>query len=103
MTDSYLLWLLLFVILPLVIIWIIYFRDLKRYALPIFLAPIGSIVFSVPWDYIAVHERIWYFQTPYIVGLRIGGLPLEEYFFIITITLLFSSVSALLFSRFGHQ
>lgn len=98
---EYLIWLLIFVILPLIILWIWKFRDLAKYKKVFFLAPVGSLIFSIPWDIIAVRENIWYFREPHILGIWLFGLSIEEYLFIIFVTLLFSSITVLLWKRLG--
>lgn len=98
---EYLLWLLIFVILPLTILWIVKFGELKKYKIVFMLAPIGSAIFSIPWDYIAIKEKIWYFKEPHILGIWLLGLPIEEWFFIIFVTLLFSTITVLLWNRYG--
>lgn len=98
---EYLLWLLIFALLPLVILWIIKFRDLMKYKLVFFLAPIGSLIFSVPWDIIAVKEGIWFYKDSNIIGIWLFGLPIEEYIFIIFVTLLFAIITVLLWKKIG--
>jgi len=102
MPLSYLLWLFLFAVLPLICLWAIYAAELKRHWRILFLAPIGSVIFSFPWDFISIHEHIWYFQTPYIAGLWFLGLPIEEWLFIALITLLFGSISVIIWTRIGE-
>lgn len=101
MEYSYLVWLLIFAILPLILLWAVKFNTLKRYKIPILLAPLGAIIFSFPWDYIAIKEGIWYFSEPYIMGIWLLGLPIEEWLFIVFETLLFASITALLWNRYG--
>lgn len=98
---EYPLWLLIFVVLPLAVLWIIKYRCLKEYKIVFFLAPIGSIIFSFPWDLIAINEKIWYFEEPHIFGINLLGLPIEEWFFIVFITLLFASITVLLWEKCG--
>jgi lycopene cyclase domain-containing protein len=98
---EYLIWLLIFVILPFIILWIWKFRDLIKYKKVFFLATIGSLIFSIPWDVISVRENIWYFRKPHILGIWLFGLPIEEYLFIIFVTLLFSSITILLWEKLG--
>ena len=57
---------------------------------------IWSLVFSIPWDIWAVRTQIWHFPSDTNIGLWIGGLPLEEYFFMIFVTLLVSTVVLLI-------
>ncbi len=101
MLHSYLIWLALFVLAPTGLLWAFYSKVLKRHWRVIFLAPVYALIFSIPWDYISIQERIWYYQTPYIAGLWIFGLPLEEYLFIIFVTLLFANISAVVWNYIG--
>lgn len=101
MPYSYLLWLFIFTIVPLGVLWFLFWDTLHQYSGVIAVAPIGALIFSIPWDGISIHEGVWYFQTPYIVGLSWGGLPLEQYLFYIFATLLFATVSALIWKRYG--
>ncbi|MBV9349179.1 MAG: lycopene cyclase domain-containing protein [Patescibacteria group bacterium] len=101
MAYSYLIWLLCFFIFPAALLWAVFGSTLWRYRKAVALAPLGSLLFSIPWDIISVREHIWYFQKPFIAGLWIGELPIEEYFFIISVSVLFASISALLYDRNG--
>jgi lycopene cyclase domain-containing protein len=69
----------------------------------IFMAPIGSIIVSAPWDYVAIRDHIWYFQKPFIVGIYILGIPFEEYLFYIFMTLLFAMITVLIWQRYGYS
>lgn len=100
---SYPVWLLIFVLLPLALIWFFQYRNLKRNIVPILLAPLGAIIFSFPWDYIAIRERIWYFTEPNIIGTWIFGLPIEEWIFIIFVASLFASITVLLWNKCGTR
>ncbi len=103
MKYSYLIWLLLFVVLPLVVLWILHFKTLKKYSKVLFYAVIGALIFSYPWDYTAIKENIWYFTKPQIVGVLLLGIPVEEWFFIIFVTLLFSTTTILLWKKFDNK
>jgi lycopene cyclase domain-containing protein len=94
-------WLLIFVILPLAILWIFKHKNLMRYKLSLISCIIGSIIFSFPWDYIVIKKKIWYFTDPHIFGTWFLSLPVEEWIFIIFITLLFSSITILLWEKYG--
>jgi len=48
------------------------------------LASVTSLVPFIIWD-ITVNGRHWWFNEKYILGLRLMGLPLEEWFFFITV------------------
>lgn len=98
---EYLLWLFFFVLLPLSALWLWKWYALKSYAFLLPLTAAGSILFSFPWDYIAIRERIWYFTEPQIIGIWLFGLPIEEWLFIVLVTWLFSSITVLLWERYG--
>lgn len=100
---EYPLWILLFAVLPVVALFIIKFKVLKKYKLIFLFTIIGSFIFSIPWDYIAIKEKIWYFAEPHIFGLWILGLPIEEYLFIIFETMLFTIITILLWKKFGSK
>jgi len=100
---EYLLWLSIFVISPLMIVWLIKFQDLKKYGVVLILTLIGAFIFSVPWDIIAVRERVWYFKEPQILGILLLGLPIEEYLFIISVTLWGSTLTILLWESLGKK
>src|SRR3989344_6039727 len=80
---EYLFWLLIFVILPLIILYLLNFNYLKKYNFVFLLAITCSLIFAFPWDLIAIYENIWYFTEPQILGTWFLGLPIEEYLFII--------------------
>lgn len=98
---SYLLWLAVFIFLPLFTLWIWHYQYLSKFK-PVFLLTIvGSLIFAFPWDHFAIKEHIWYFTKPYIVGIWLFGLPLEEWLFIIFVTFLISTTTVLLWKKMG--
>jgi len=101
MTHSYPLWLLLFLILPLALIGILKFQTLRKYWLALTLTAIGCLAIAVPWDMLAVKDHIWYFSEPYILGIWLWGLPIEEYVYIFFVGLLCASVTILVWERYG--
>lgn len=99
--PTYIIWFVIFVIIPLVFLWSVYFQTLLKYKKVFYLCIIGSIIFSFPWDYIASHEKIWYFTKPYILGIVFFGIPLEEWLFYTFVTILFASITVLLWGKYG--
>ena len=91
----------MFVVVPLVVLWTLNFSYLKGHTKVFFLAVLGSIVFSFPWDFIAIQEKVWLFEEPYIFGVWLWGLPIEEWLFIVLISALFTSVTLLFWRRWG--
>lgn len=77
---SYPVWIALFVLLPLIVLWTFHFSYFRKQVRIFALAVLGSIVFSFPWDYIAIKKQIWVFEEPYIFGFWFLGLPVEEWF-----------------------
>jgi lycopene cyclase domain-containing protein len=53
-----------------------------RYYLPSLL--ITATIFLI-WDYFKTKNGVWQFNDAYIIGIKFFGLPLEEYFFFITV------------------
>ncbi len=100
--DSYPLWLLLFVILPLALLWAFAHRILVKYARMLAFTVLGCLLVSVPWDILSVDDHIWTFRQPHVIGLWLLGLPLEEYVYIAGVGLLSCSVAILAWERYGR-
>ena len=95
---TYLVWLALFIGLPLLLLlggraqlWA------RRRALG--WTVIGSLVGGWLWDAAAVRLGLWYYDPGHIAGIWFLGLPLEEWLWIVGVTLLFGSVTVLLKER----
>ncbi|MDE3088296.1 MAG: lycopene cyclase domain-containing protein [Chloroflexota bacterium] len=100
---AYPIWLLFFLILPLMLVSVLKFQTLMKYKLVLVLVAIGCLGISVPWDILSVNDRIWYFSEPHIVGVWLLGLPIEEYLYILLLGLLSSGVTILLWERYGAR
>ena len=98
---SYRLWLLIFLTLPLGLIWCFRFQRLMQYRLVLTLTSLGCLALAVPWDILAVKDHIWYFSEPYILGVWMLGLPIEEYVYILFVGLLSASVTVLVWESYG--
>ncbi len=96
---TYIGWLALFVWLPLLTLWVLYFQTLRRYKRTMIFCVFWALVFSVPWDWWAIRTRIWIFPPDTNVGIWVGGIPLEEYLFIIFVTALISTITLVLRDR----
>jgi len=72
-----------------------------KYGSTLTLTAIGCLAVSVPWDILSVKDHIWYFSKPYILGVWLLGLPIEEYVYILFVGLLSASVTILLWERYG--
>jgi lycopene cyclase domain-containing protein len=91
---TYMIWLGLFIGLPLLVLAVLARRQLwrQRWALALTLA--GALVGGWAWDALAVRLGAWYYDPGFIVGSWLGGLPIEEWLWIIGVTLLFGCVTA---------
>ena len=98
---EYLLWLLIFIIFPLVVLCILRFKVLKKYKSAHVFVVVGSILCSAPWDYVSIKMGIWHFTEPQIIGVWLLGLPLEEWFFIIFVSLFYCTGTVLFINRYG--
>lgn len=93
MLSPYLTWTLLFFILPTVILWLIFWRQLWQYW-PIFLfaAFIASTV-GLAWDAYAVANNIWSWPEQCCSLPRLPGeIPTEEIIWAISVALYVTSV-----------
>lgn len=100
---SYPLWLILFVLLPITILWTKNWESLRPYIRICVVAIFGALLVSLPWDYVSIQERIWYFEQPHIIGLWFLGLPIEEWLFIVLTTLLFTTTTLLLHMKYTER
>lgn len=48
-------------------------------------ALVPGLVLGVAWDVYAVRQEHWHFDQRYVVGLKLGGLPVEEVLFFLVI------------------
>ena len=96
---AYIYWLIIFVWLPIIVLWAINWKYLSQYKKTFLYCIIWALIFSIPWDVWAVQTQIWLFPQDTNIGFWIGGLPLEEYLFMIFVTLLISTIALLLRKR----
>jgi len=65
------------------------FAAYKRRFKALILAGIMGLVIGVPWDMISVHcFQTWSWRKDTLIGVWIGGLPLEEYLFIVLVPMM---------------
>ena len=93
---TYLKWLLIFVWLPTLLLWVTNFDILRRYKRTLLSCVFCALVFSIPWDYWGIKTKIWIFPQDTNLGIWFGGLPLEEYLFIIFVTFEISTLTLVL-------
>lgn len=93
MLAPYTLWLLAFNILPLIILWVVFYDALKSYV-NVILKCIGcSIIAGVLWDIVAIKGDIWYWPAGCCDLPRTFGLPLEEPLFMACTTALIATMT----------
>ena len=92
--------LLRFLVVPILILGVLTWRDLRRgRALPgdlRFLSPwrilvilVGiAVIYTTPWDNYLVATRVWWYDPALVTGITLGWVPLEEYTFFVLQTLL---------------
>lgn len=93
---TYIVWLSLCVWAPTLILWTFNCSYLSKFPRTLGFCVAGSLLFSVPWDIVAVRADIWHVFDSHILGVWIFGLPLEEYLFIVSVTFYVSTVTLLL-------
>ena len=98
-SSTYVQWLAVFFGLPLAVLWATHFRLLWSQRQAIRASALFALVFSVPWDLWATRMRVWTFPADTHLGSGIGGLPLEEYAFIVGATMFVSSFTLVLGAR----
>jgi lycopene cyclase domain-containing protein len=95
---TYIIWLALFMGLPLLYLmrWRSLYVPRQR---AIALAVLGSLAGGWAWDALSVRLGIWYYTRENILGLWIAGLPIEEWLWIVGITLMFGLLTIVISDR----
>ena len=86
-------------IIPFIILWLSSFKLLLKFKKILIFVVIGSLIFGGTWDFFGVKYNVWSFHN--IIGLWFFGLPIEEWCFIIIISLSVSSLTLILIKRGG--
>lgn len=97
---TYLFWLFCFIGIPL--LWLLRWWEAlwaQRRALAWTL--LGSLVGGWLWDALAVRVGLWHYDPARIAGFWFIGLPLEEWIWIVGVTLLFGGITIILAERWG--
>lgn len=75
------------------VLWLLFFKILKKYWKSILYAMFFALLFSIPWDILALRNQIWYFPKEGNLGILISGLPVEEFLFMTLFTLYVATVT----------
>jgi lycopene cyclase domain-containing protein len=97
---TYLIWLALFIGLPLLVLmrWRKLFWQRRR---ALMLITLGSLVGGWAWDALSVRLGIWFYRPDNILGLWLISLPIEEWLWIAGVTLMFSLLSIVILEKSG--
>ncbi len=93
---DYIKWFLEFAWLPTLIVWVLFWRILVPYKKVFLYCLIGSLIFGTIWDYWATHYWLWHFSKAHTLGLNFLGIPVDEYIFFASFTILYSSIALVL-------
>lgn len=96
MHYDYIKWFALFAWAPLAIVWVIYWPLLAKYLKVLGWCIVGSFIFGTAWDYWATHSWLWHFSPEHTLGYKLLGLPIEEYIFFVSYTVLYGSIALVL-------
>jgi lycopene cyclase domain-containing protein len=91
--PAYTLWILIFLVLPILVLFSVHFALLKHYFRIYLVALFGAFSVSVIWDALSFGKRIWYFPPSSTLGIHFFSIPFEEYVFLILMTILFTSLT----------
>jgi lycopene cyclase domain-containing protein len=91
--PTYIIWLALFIGVPLLALGIAARRALWRRRRALLWTLAGALAGGWAWDALAVRLGAWYYDTNNILNIWIGGLPIEEWLWIAGVTLLFGCVT----------
>ena len=96
---TYLLWLLLFLALPIALLWLRWPREVWGQRRALGWTTLGALAGGWAWDGLAIQVRVWYYDPANIAGVWFGGMPLEEWLWIVGVTLLFGSITVVWMER----
>jgi len=99
---TYLFWLFCFIGIPLLVLlrWRHHLWQQRR---ALAWTVVGSLVGGWLWDALAVRIGLWHYDPARIAGVWFIGLPLEEWLWIVGVTLLFGGITIILAERMGVQ
>jgi lycopene cyclase domain-containing protein len=96
---TYIIWLALFIGLPLLTLLVVGRRALWHRRRALFWLLAGALAGGWAWDALAVRLGAWYYDSNNILNIWIGGLPIEEWIWIAGVTLLFGCVTVVFAER----
>jgi lycopene cyclase domain-containing protein len=91
--PTYIIWLILFVGVPLLALVIWARRALWRHWRTLAWTLMGALVGGWVWDALIVRLGAWYYDPNNILNIWLAGLPLEEWLWIAGVTLMFGALT----------
>ena len=97
---TYLLFLIIFLIIPLLILMLVTWQDWRRGrslppalrnwppAVALTAHVVVAVLYTTPWDNYLVANRVWWYDPALVTGWLIGWVPIEEYGFFVLQSLL---------------
>lgn len=89
---SYLVYMLVFTIIPMAIVWSINWRRLSANLRVILLVGLTGVVYQLTFDPFAESWQAWFFSEDKILGLWLFNFPLENVLFFLLVPIAISSV-----------
>lgn len=88
---SYLIYMLIFTLVPITIVWVKYYDFLKRNLRVILIMSVIAIIFQLITDPFAEAWRAWFFRSDRVLGIWIGNFPIENLIFFFLVSIAISS------------
>lgn len=97
---SYWAWLAVFVFIPSALMLAFRGKAVWKHRKQVLLCGAGGLAFAAPWDYFAIRDGLWGFPQDALLGIWHRGLPLEEWLFILLVTMEIAMVAAVYMEEF---
>ena len=93
---TYLIWLALFIGLPIIIMAFRWRTTLIRQWRTLLLIVLGALAGGWAWDALSVRVGVWHYRPENVLGHWFLGLPLEEWLWIAGVALMFGMLTVIL-------
>jgi len=94
--SVYLQWLSWFVLLPIGVLWLVFWRSLIRYKTTFIYGFVFALPLGLVWDLLDTKTHVWTFPESCCSSVRPGGLPLEEILFIFFVIFYIQTITLVL-------
>jgi lycopene cyclase domain-containing protein len=96
---TYLSWLALFIGLPVLWLWLRCRSALRQQRRALALIGLGALAGGWAWDALSVRLGVWYYAPANVLNFWVVGLPIEEWLWILGVTLMFGLLTVLLMEK----